>query len=93
MKARVCKYSKSKYKENPIFKARVCEYSKSKYQKNPAFRANVCENLKRKYKNDENIYISKIQQRSTFCAKQKDRQKDIDFTIKQFNQEISYGPE
>ncbi|XP_048046234.1 LOW QUALITY PROTEIN: uncharacterized protein LOC125268187 [Megalobrama amblycephala] len=92
-RASVCEYSKKKYQENPTFKASVCEYSKRKYHENPVFKASICENLKKKYNDDENIRISKIQKGSDNFAKQKDKQKDIDFTIDQFYKEVSTGPE
>ncbi|XP_052421004.1 uncharacterized protein LOC127964736 [Carassius gibelio] len=92
-KASVCEYSKNKYSKNPTFKASVCEYSKNKYNKNPTFKASVREYSKKKYHDNENFRMSIIQKRAESSAKQKDRQKDIDFTINQFHQEVNKGPE
>ncbi|XP_026112280.1 LOW QUALITY PROTEIN: uncharacterized protein LOC113091073, partial [Carassius auratus] len=85
--------SKDKYHGNPNFKEGVCEYSKNKYSKNPTFKASVREYSKKKYHDNENFRMSIIQKRAEISAKQKDRQKDIDFTINQFHQEVSTGPE
>lgn len=69
------------------------EYLKNKYHKTPTFKASVCEYSKKKYHNNENFRMSKIQKRSEIFAKQQQRQKDIDFTINQFHQEVRTGPE
>ncbi|XP_042609822.1 uncharacterized protein LOC122142829 [Cyprinus carpio] len=80
---------RTKYCEDSVYRQKKIENIRTKYCEDSDYRQKKIENIRTKYCDRMSI----IQKRAEMSAKQKDRQKDIDFTINQFHQEVSTGPE